>query len=127
MSSSSRNDAGRTPVRVARVKRNGFPRTLPRENGTSENLQLAPGAPSGRHKKIPRILFVTDFYLEEMLVGAAGYAHCAGWELNSNMRFHGLLPRETEADGILATVTRESKVRDWLAGWKCPIVRMMTS
>jgi LacI family transcriptional regulator len=43
------------------------------------------------------------------------------------MRFHGLLPRDAEADGILATVTREPRIRDWLADWKCPVVRMMTS
>ncbi len=72
-----------------------------------------------------RVLFVSDFYQEEILVGVADHAHEAGWELISNMRFHGLLPTDTEADGILATAHSE-RVREWLKRWegKCPIVHM---
>jgi len=95
-------------------------------NGKSPNNLALPRRPSARRPRHGRILFVTDFYLEELLVGVADYAHQAGWELNANMRFHGLLPSDTKADGILATAVREPRVRDWIAGWKnCPVVRMI--
>jgi LacI family transcriptional regulator len=74
-----------------------------------------------------RVLFITDFYIEEVLSGIVEYARQAGWELIANMRFHGLFPSEKEADGILATVTTE-RVRDWLLQWQdCPTVRMIAS
>ncbi len=88
-----------------------FSALAPRRNGRN------------RHR---RVLFVTDFYLEDLLAGIVDYARLAGWELNANMRFHGLLPPVTEpCDGILATVTK-ARVRDWLAARpECPIVRMI--
>src|SRR4030095_10912951 len=74
-----------------------------------------------------RVLFITDFYIEEVLSGIVEYAREAGWELIANMRFHGLFPSEKEADGILTTVTTE-RVRDWLLQWRdCPTVRMIAS
>jgi LacI family transcriptional regulator len=74
----------------------------------------------------PRVLFVTDFYVEDVLLGIVDHAREAGWELNANMRFHGRFP-VTEADGILATVTGE-RVRDWLVEREgCPVVRMMST
>lgn len=81
------------------------------------------GAPTRR-----RVLFVTDFYVEDLLAGIVDHARQAGWELNANMRFHGLLPPVTEpCDGILATVTT-MRVRDWLeARPDSPIVRMMSA
>ena len=74
-----------------------------------------------------RVLFITDFYLEEALLGVVDHAREQRWELIANMRFHGLFPSETQADGIIATVTSE-RVCDWLASWKnCPIVRMIST
>lgn len=74
-----------------------------------------------------RVLFITDFYLEEALLGVVDHAREQRWELIANMRFHGLFPSESEADGIIATVTSK-RVRDWLARWKhCPIVQMLTT
>jgi LacI family transcriptional regulator len=74
-----------------------------------------------------RVLFITDFYVEEILAGIAEYARDVKWELIANMRFHGAFPSEREADGILTTVTSE-RVRDWLGQWQnCPTVRMIAS
>jgi LacI family transcriptional regulator len=74
----------------------------------------------------PRILYVTDFYQEEVLTGIVDYVREAGWELDANMRFHGLLPKDARADGILATVSRETRVRDWLGDKvNCPVVLML--
>ncbi len=72
----------------------------------------------------PRVLFVTDFYLEEMLGGIVEFARKAGWELDANMRLHGRFPPTVGAAGILATI-QSQRVRDWLAAQKsCPVVRM---
>ncbi|MFD0892073.1 substrate-binding domain-containing protein [Luteolibacter ambystomatis] len=71
-----------------------------------------------------RVLFVTDFYQEEVLDGIVDHAGPAGWELIANMRFHGKFPGETEADGILA-VAIEDRVREWLEKWKgTPVVNI---
>jgi len=85
-------------------------------------------APRRSEAKPRRVLFVTDFYLQDVLAGVVDHAREAGWELDANMRFHGLLPPLVEpCDGILATVTSE-RVRDWLAGrTNCPIVRMIST
>jgi LacI family transcriptional regulator len=74
-----------------------------------------------------RVLFVTDFYLEELLAGVVEHARDAGWDLLANMRFHGMFPSEKKADGILATATSE-RVRAWLARWPgVPIVSVIHS
>ena len=84
-------------------------------------------APGRGRNKPRRVLFVSDFYLEEVLAGIVDHARSAGWELNANMRFHGLLPTPKEGcDGILTTVHGE-RVRNWLARRNCPIVRMITT
>lgn len=71
-----------------------------------------------------RILYVTDFYEEEALMGVVEYARSQGWELIANMRFHGQFPSETEADGILATANTP-RVQEWLENWKgTPMVHM---
>jgi LacI family transcriptional regulator len=77
-----------------------------------------------------RVLFVTDFYIESLLAGVVAYAREAGWELDANMRLHGLIPTAVNADGIVAVVTGSTgeRVRDWLAGQSgCPIVRMLAT
>jgi len=74
-----------------------------------------------------RVLFVTDFYVEEALEGIVNYARDADWELIANMRFHGKFPSEAEADGILATASGE-RVQTWLQQWYgCPIVQMISA
>ncbi len=74
-----------------------------------------------------RVLFVTDFYLEPVLLGIVSYARTAGWNLIANMRFHGRFPTEDEADGILATVVG-GRVRNWLQDWQAtPTVRMIAT
>lgn len=84
-------------------------------------------------RKPRRVLFVTDFYLENLLEGVVDYAREAGWQLNANMRFHGHLPPvDQPGEGILATVTGSTpageRVRDWLAARNdCPIVRMTST
>lgn len=71
-----------------------------------------------------RVLYITDFYEEEALMGVVEYARGQGWELIANMRFHGQFPSETEADGILATATTP-RVREWLERWKgTPMVHL---
>lgn len=71
-----------------------------------------------------RVLFITDFYQEEVLLGVVEHARTAGWELIANMRFHGMFPSETEADGILVTAVG-SRVRRWMAKWEnTPVVRI---
>jgi LacI family transcriptional regulator len=76
---------------------------------------------------LKRILFVTDFYVEEVLLGIVEFAREANWDLITNMRFNGCLPTEKHADGIIATATT-ARVRDWLAERiQVPIVRMLTS
>ncbi len=95
----------------------------------------APGSPQSgdvRANKRWRVLFVTDFYQEDLLAGVVEYVRTAGWELNASMRFHGVFPREAPVavDGILATAVGlfDRRVEEWLARWKdCPIVRMMDS
>lgn len=64
-----------------------------------------------------RVLFITDFYQEEVLLGVVDHARHRNWELITNMRFHGMLPSETEADGILVTGFSE-RVRRWMAQWR---------
>lgn len=68
--------------------------------------------PAGR-----RVLFVTDFYQEEILLGIVDHARHRNWELITNMRFHGMLPSETEADGILVTGYSE-RVQNWMKRWR---------
>ena len=94
-----------------------------RRNGSTSGAFLTRRKGRNLHR---RVLFITDFYLEDVLAGVVNYARQAGWELNANMRFHGLLPPATEpCDGILATVTK-ARVRDWLAARpECPMVRMI--
>lgn len=71
-----------------------------------------------------RVLFITDFYQEEVLLGVVEHARTAGWELIANMRFHGMFPSETEADGILVTAVGP-RVRRWMTKWKnTPVVRI---
>jgi len=82
---------------------------------------------SKRIPRRPRILFVTDFYLENLLLGIVDYAREAGWILDANMRLHGRFPPVEEAAGILATV-QTRRVCDWLAERQgCPIVRMIVA
>lgn len=69
-----------------------------------------------RTPKAKRVLFVTDFYQEEILEGIVDHAGQAGWDLIANMRFHGEFPGEREADGILMIATGE-RVRKWVRGW----------
>lgn len=71
-----------------------------------------------------RVLFITDFYQEEVLLGVVEHARQAGWELIANMRFHGMFPSETEADGILVTAVGP-RVRQWMEKWSgTPVVRI---
>ncbi len=63
-----------------------------------------------------RVLFVTDFYQEEVLLGVVDHARHRNWELITNMRFHGMLPSESEADGILVTGYGE-RVQNWMLRW----------
>lgn len=86
-----------------------------------------PGAASSSSGTPLRVLFVTDFYLENLLAGVVAYAREAGWELDANMRLHGIFPPAVNAAGIVATIAggADGRVRDWLAAQKgCPIVRM---
>lgn len=64
-----------------------------------------------------RVLFITDFHVEEKLLGVVEIARERDWELISNMRFHGMFPSETEADGLLVTACGP-RVRKWLSGWQ---------
>ncbi|WP_338287615.1 substrate-binding domain-containing protein [Luteolibacter sp. LG18] len=81
---------------------------------------IAPAQPA----PAKRVLFVTDFYQEEVLDGIVDHAGPAGWELIANMRFHGMFPGETEADGILA-VAIGNRVREWLQDWEgTPVVNI---
>lgn len=68
-------------------------------------------------RETKRVLFVTDFYEEESLLGVVEHARDCGWELIANMRFHGKFPTESEADGILVTA-HGPRVQKWLEGWK---------
>lgn len=78
-------------------------------------------------EELRRVLYVTDFYLEEVLLGVVDFARDADWDLITNMRFHGMFPSEKESAGILATITSE-RVRDWLEKRPpCPIVRMLAT
>lgn len=71
-----------------------------------------------------RILFITDFYQEEMLLGVVDYARERGWELIANMRFHGMFPMETQADGLLVT-GYGLRVQKWLRNWReTPMVHL---
>jgi len=87
---------------------------------------------NGTSREPRRVLYVTDFHVDELLRGVVDYARKAGWELDAAMRFHGILP-ETEADGILAAVGGASigagkRVQKWLAHRVgCPVVRMIAT
>lgn len=71
-----------------------------------------------------RVLYVTDFHEEEVLLGIADFARQANWELIANMRFHGGFPTEKEADGLLVT-SYSRRVQKWLEHWKgTPIVHL---
>ncbi len=97
--------------------------------GINGRAAIIPSAPSFvlRSAVKKRVLFVTDFYIEELLAGVVEHARQAGWELITNMRFHGRFPSEKIADGIIGTVTTD-RVRDWLQGWKnVPIVQMYSA
>jgi LacI family transcriptional regulator len=93
-------------------------------------IEDLPQKPSPRPAVPPRprrVLFVTDFYNEELLVGAVEHAREANWELLANMRFHGLFPNEKTADGILATIIG-SRVYRWVRAWKnIPVVQVIAS
>jgi len=70
---------------------------------------------------------VTDFYVEELLLGAVDFARECDWDLITNMRFHGRFPSEDQSDGILATVNTP-RVAEWLAKRPdCPVVRMLAT
>ncbi len=74
---------------------------------------MSPGLPTTSK----RILFITDFYEHESLLGVVEYAKRRNWELIANMRFHGQFPSETEADGILVTGYSQ-RVQRWLEDWR---------
>lgn len=75
------------------------------------------GAGNSRQENASRrVLFITDFYQEEVLLGIVDYARHLNWELITNMRFHGKLPSETEADGILVT-GYGPRVQNWMRKW----------
>lgn len=82
--------------------------------------------PAQLSQRKKRVLFVTDFYVEEMLAGVVEHAREAGWDLIANMRFHGRFPSEKTADGIICTAT-EQRVGTWLKGWSIPIVQMYSA
>lgn len=86
------------------------------------------GMQSAVSRAAKRVLFVTDFYEEEALLGVVDHAREQGWELIANMRFHGMFPTESEADGILVTA-HGARVQKWLEGWRdTPMVHLgMTS
>lgn len=69
-----------------------------------------------RRGKPRRVLFVTDFYQEEALLGVVDYARHRNWELITNMRFHGKLPTDEATDGILVTGFSE-RVQEWMRKW----------
>jgi LacI family transcriptional regulator len=125
----------RPPAKRRAQKEESFPINgkSPGANGTTVHTGHAvPAKPNfaprnGALKTAKRVLFVTDFYIEELLAGVVEHARQAGWELITNMRFHGRFPSEKVADGIIGTVTTE-RVQDWLKGWKdVPIVQMYSS
>jgi len=111
------------PILTSPIQRHATAAKQRRRNGSAFGVLLTRPNGKNRHR---RVLFVTDFYLEDLLAGVVNYARHAAWELNANMRFHGLLPPPAEpCDGILATVT-SARVRNWLAARpECPIVRMI--
>ena len=92
--------------------------------GSHGSKPVRSGARTPCPHKRPRVLFVTDFYLESLLAGIVEYARGAEWILDANMRLHGRFPPVKEAAGILATV-QSARVRNWLRVQpKIPIVRM---
>src|SRR5690349_6510087 len=112
MSAQTRNQPHGTP-RIRPRSRGFAPDHFPARNGFAAATHSVSGLVANGHGKRPRILFVTDFYLEQVLAGAAGYAQRAGWDLNANMRFHALFPSDADADGILATVVGQKRVQEW--------------
>lgn len=77
------------------------------------------------HEAVPRrVLFVTDFYREDLLAGIVSHAATANWELDADMRHHGQFPPTEGADGILATGCSQ-RMRAWLAAHaSLPVVHM---
>lgn len=75
---------------------------------------VEPGPRTGPRR---RVLFITDFYQEEILLGVVDYARHRNWALITNMRFHGMFPAETEADGILLT-GQSDRVKRWMKSWQ---------
>lgn len=65
-------------------------------------------------QELQRVLYVTDFYVEELLLGVVEFAKQSDWDLIANMRFHGCFPSEDHSDGILATINTE-RVANWVA------------
>ena len=51
------------------------------------------------------------------MLGIVDHARHLNWELITNMRFHGKLPTETKADGLLVTAYSE-RVQDWMRQWQ---------
>jgi LacI family transcriptional regulator len=83
--------------------------------------------PSAHGPELQRVLYVTDFYIEELLLGVVEFARESDWDLIANMRFHGCFPSEKHSDGILATVNTP-RVAKWLADRPdCSIVRMLAT
>lgn len=71
-----------------------------------------------------RVLFLTAFYLEDVLLGVVDHARHRNWELISNMRFHRFLPTETEADGIIV-LHADKRICEWLEKWSdTPVVHI---
>jgi LacI family transcriptional regulator len=83
--------------------------------------------PSARRLELQRVLYVTDFYIEELLLGVVDFARESNWDLIANMRFHGCFPSEKHSDGIVATVNT-LRVAEWLGQRRdCSIVRMLAT
>ncbi len=71
-----------------------------------------------------RVLFLTAFYMEEVLLGVVDHARHRNWELISNMRFHRFFPSETEADGIVV-LHADDRICEWLEKWPgTPVVHL---
>ena len=76
----------------------------------------------GRVRGRRKVLFVTDHYRNEVLLGIVDFARSRDWFLDTDMRFNGTFPNETTADGILVLGSSE-RIENWLQGWKgTPVV-----
>jgi LacI family transcriptional regulator len=91
-------------------------------------LEIPHRSPRSSHgSELRRVLYVTDFYVEELLLGVVDFARETDWDLIANMRFHGYFPSEAYSDGIVATVNTP-RVAEWLAQRRdCSIVRMLAT